>query len=111
MRNLLKYPVTAQEKLDLLTELRNDILWECRIGDMRPLLLKEIAEDVAARAEARPAPVVDREAVARVVASHARKINRVIASGMHEREAIEDAVSDLLALLSPATSPGEGQGA
>lgn len=56
----------------------------------------------AARAEARPAPAVDREAVARVVASHVRKINRVIASGMHEREAIEDAVSDLLALLSPA---------
>lgn len=116
MRNLLEYPITAQEKLDLLTELRNDILGECRIGDMRPLLLKEIAVDVAARAEARPAPAVDREAVARAIGSYVvyddkggpddETLHDVIGGDYVEAtRRVYELTDRVLALLSPAVAP------
>ena len=81
----------------------------------------------AARAEARPAPAVDREAVARIVDPIAFKCWQAIYDygrriGDSELEALETAewahgksrdealakADAILALLSPATSPGEG---
>jgi hypothetical protein len=49
---------------------------------------------------ARPAPAVDREAVARII------LECVI--GAQTPECCDEAADDILALLSPATSPGEG---
>lgn len=46
MRNLIQYPVTFEEKVELLKRLRNDFLAEQRIGDMRPVLLDVILQDV-----------------------------------------------------------------
>ena len=39
MRNLLEYPITRDEVIECLTKLRESILEEGCIGDMRPLLL------------------------------------------------------------------------
>src|SRR5690606_18890100 len=47
-----------------------------------------------------------REAVARLLAKHVREINRVIASGLHEGDAIYAAADAILAL--PALSVPEG---
>lgn len=47
MRNLAEYPVTHEEKIALLEKLRVEFMDEGRIGDMRPLLLSEIMEDLA----------------------------------------------------------------
>lgn len=77
----------------------------------------------AARAEARPAPAVDREAVARVLYERhpavrferdpkgGAPLNRAATwdeATADERADDYDAADDILALLSPATSPGEG---
>lgn len=53
-----------------------------------------------------PSPDNLREAVARLLAKHVREINRVIASGMHEGDAIYAATDAILAL--PALSVPEG---
>jgi hypothetical protein len=51
---------------------------------------------------------VEREAIARIIVDAVRTINRVIASGMHEGQAINEAVDQILALLSPSTDLAEG---
>ena len=56
----------------------------------------------AARAEARPAPVVDREAVARAI------MNGLEGACGYKLADYMETADVILALLSPATSPGEG---
>ncbi|MFN3582958.1 hypothetical protein [Phenylobacterium sp.] len=53
---------------------------------------------------ASPPPTVDAEEVEKLLVEHVRKINRVVAAGMHEGNAIREAAREILALL-PA--PGE----
>jgi hypothetical protein len=61
----------------------------------------------AARAEARPAPVVDREAVARVADLGARLGRGELIGGTPYAAECWHAIVKVLALLSPATSPVE----
>ena len=48
MRNLLQYPITLDEKIKVLEELRETCLYEdtSLIGDIRPVALREIIEDL-----------------------------------------------------------------
>jgi hypothetical protein len=41
VRNLLQYPVTDEERVRVLTRMRETILSEQRMGDMRPLILRD----------------------------------------------------------------------
>lgn len=47
MRNLAEYPITYDEKIKLLENLHTEFMAEGRVGDIRPLLLSEIMEDLA----------------------------------------------------------------
>ena len=44
MRNLAEYPIDDDEIIECLKALANELASEERIGDMRPLLLKEAAK-------------------------------------------------------------------
>ncbi len=44
MRNLAQYPVTFDEIVDFLDKQSKELSEEQRMGDMRPLLLKEAAK-------------------------------------------------------------------
>ncbi len=46
MRNLIEYPVTWEEKYKLLEGLMASLDNEEIIGDMRPVILREIYEDL-----------------------------------------------------------------
>ena len=47
MRNLKQYPITPQEKIKVLTDLRDDLLKSKMVGDIRPAVLSEILKDLA----------------------------------------------------------------
>lgn len=42
MRNLLQYPITLEERIEVLADLRDSILAENRVGDIRPLVLSQM---------------------------------------------------------------------
>lgn len=47
MRNLAQYPISREEISRLLTSLAEEFAAEQRLGDMRPLLLREAARIVS----------------------------------------------------------------
>jgi hypothetical protein len=64
--------------------------------------LAQTASDAHVSGEARHA---DRYAVAALLAEHVRKINRVIASGLHERGAVLEAADAILATSADSVWP------
>ena len=50
MRNILQYPITLKEKIDTLTELRDNIIAEYRnlliCGDLKAEILQEVINDI-----------------------------------------------------------------
>ena len=82
--------------------------------DLRPLASEEeaVSRAVMAYVRALEIPPSDkglREEVARLLVKHVREINRVIASGLHERDAIQAAVDELLALPALSLSDDQAQ--
>jgi hypothetical protein len=91
-------PSTA-ELVAELRELRTGSLSE-PIGSTRWAVTACLAIDRAISALTAPLSA-DREAVADLLALHVRNINRMIVSGLHERDAIYEATDAILALTAP----------
>lgn len=56
MRNILEYPITQAEKVEVLTTLAEDILSEKRMGDMRPAVLRAVIADITPKTRAKATP-------------------------------------------------------